>query len=436
MVMKTLAKLEISPPIGALNRLLDFGLPLGIIGGKNLKYILSDLPVCAMEMEEQEIEALARRVQTSPCIKMIESEGGLKLVASDDDGEWHFIYRTPGSTVSLLTIDDLTYDPASGEWTGDGRSIDDLNNATARIRDGMEIDSGTAFEFAALISMLDFKPHADSIERLTSVFSEVEARKLSRRFLGKILRKIVCGAKPSRGFLLLDAIGALDSFLPELATGKGLSQNRYHLHDIFYHSIFTCDAVPQPDLVIRLAGIFHDLGKVDTRRVRENGEATFHNHEIISSKISDRVLHRLGFDPLIIKRVRFLVRNHMFHYTDEWTDRAVRRFISKVGPDDLDDLITLRLADRKGSGKRSALPKAIRTMMRHIDDVRAREAELKITDLAIDGHTLMDMGMEPGPQMGAILKEMLHAVKTGAIANEESILREEAKRMILAGEHQ
>jgi hypothetical protein len=179
-----------------------------------------------------------------------------------------------------------------------------------------------------------------------------------------------------------------------------------------------------------LSGLFHDIGKVDTRRERSEGEVTFYNHEIVSAKHADHILKRFGFPYELRKRVRFLVRNHMFHYTSEWSDRAIRRFMRKVEPETLEDLITLRLADRKGSGKKQALPRAIRELIRHIEDVKEKEAELKVRDLAIDGHALMDLGMEPGPRMGEILNELLDRVKSGELENLEDLLKQEAKQIL------
>jgi hypothetical protein len=120
----------------------------------------------------------------------------------------------------------------------------------------------------------------------------------------------------------------------------------------------------------------------------------------------------------------------MFHYTSEWSDRAVRRFAEKVGNDTLNDLIQLRLADRVGSGKRQELPRAISELMRHIEEVKAKEAELKVTDLAVGGSHLMNLGIKPGPEMGHILKSLLIMVKNEEIPNEESALLKKIQETI------
>ncbi len=251
-------------------------------------------------------------------------------------------------------------------------------------------------------------------------------------FLRGCLTAICTGRRPSEGFFFLEKYGALDRFLPELAQARGVSQNRFHLYDVFDHSVFSLDAVSVPDLSIRLAALFHDLGKTATRRETENGEASFHNHELVSARLAVGILKRFGYPVPFGKKTVFLVRNHMFHYTDEWTDKAVRRFAAKTGTDSLNDLITLRLADRTGSGKKSDLPKAIQKLIRHIEEVQAKEAELKVRDLAVGGSDLMEMGVLPGPQMGQILKTLLELVKSEVIPNEKEPLTIKAKE-ILAG---
>ncbi|MCB1325246.1 MAG: HD domain-containing protein [Spirochaetales bacterium] len=358
-----------------------------------------------------------------------ESEAEVRLEIDTEDESKHTLLVRPymPEPAPAHTIDELVFDRVHNAWEGSEAGREDL--AARVLRASVEDASGPSFTLrtVARAALLDFEIEPALLARLKSAYRPEDMESLPRRFLRRQFRYILTGRKPSRAFLYLDELGMLDWFLPELAAARGLTQNRYHKHDIFLHSIYTCDAVPGPDLVLRLAGLMHDFGKVDTRREKPNGEATFHNHEVISARHVDRVLRRFGFDSALIKRVRFLVRNHMFHYTAEWTDRAIRRFMRKVPIDRLNDLISLRLADRKGSGKRQALPRAIKDLIRHMDEVRAREAELKVSDLAIDGHALMELGMPAGPRMGELLRALLEEVRTNAVQNEREALIERAR---------
>lgn len=240
---------------------------------------------------------------------------------------------------------------------------------------------------------------------------------------------LVMGKKPSSGFLALRDTGAIAWMMPELAQGFGLSQNEYHVHDIFFHSIFACDA-SNLDLALRLAGLLHDIGKFRTRRMGEDGQPTFHNHEVVGARQTVRILKRLGFDEPLIERVTFLVRHHMFHYTPEWTDQAVRKFMRRVSPEQMRDLIELRIADRKASGKRASVPRPVYDFLSHMERIRKEDMRMKVRDLAIDGHRLMQMGLEPGPAMGELLNALLQRVTSGELENEAEALELAAQALI------
>ena len=242
--------------------------------------------------------------------------------------------------------------------------------------------------------------------------------------------RILLGRRPSAGLLFLEKIGLLKEFIPELTAGKNLSQNRYHAYDIFEHSIRALDGVQKADLMIRWSALLHDIGKVPTRVEKVNGEATFHNHEMLSAKMVVPIMKRIGIPKNIGQRVRFLVRNHMFHYTKEWSDKAIKRFLRKIGSKNLEDLILLRLADRKGSGKKAAFPKGLQMLIEHIERVREGENKLKVKDLEISGYDLMELGIEPGPTMGRVLNTLLGEVENGDVPNKKEILKEKASKYL------
>ena len=406
------------------------------ISGESLPFVAAAHGTLVLRLDPKQFELLRTETREGDLrlpglFATHEGEVRLEVAISEDETKSTLLLRprTP-EPAPAHTIDELVFDRKRGLWIGNEVGVADL--AARTLRASYKGAPGPSFMLrtVARAALLDFEIEQGLLARLKSDYRREDMEGLPRRFLRRQFRYILTGRKPSRGFLYLDELGMLDWFLPELAAARGLTQNRYHKHDIFLHSIYTCDAVPGPDLVLRLAGLMHDFGKVDTRREKPNGEATFHNHEVISARHVDRVLRRFGFDSALIKRVRFLVRNHMFHYTAEWTDRAIRRFMRKVPVDRLNDLISLRLADRKGSGKRQALPRAIKDLIRHMDEVRAREAELKVSDLAIDGHALMELGMSAGPQMGELLRGLLEEVRTDALQNEREALIERAQSLM------
>ncbi len=237
------------------------------------------------------------------------------------------------------------------------------------------------------------------------------------------VQRIILSRSPGAGLRYLYHSGVLGVLLPEVASGAGLMQNRFHKYDIMEHLIRALDSVAVANETLRWAALLHDTGKVPTRREKANGEATFYNHEMESAKQVVPIMKRFGVDKETGKKVRFLVRHHMFHYTHEWTDKAIRRFLRKVPKEDMAMLVALRLADRRGSGKNTALPNSLIKMSEHIQEIQRQEQELKVRDLAINGYELMEMGFTAGPQMGLALKAALDAVKNGLITNEKDELK-------------
>lgn len=424
--------------------------------GQSLKYFRNSLPVATLLVDGPELAALRAAFPAGDAVRADDAllavrhgRGEVKLIldlpgtAADSSSrgglrlpprEFHVLvhdrqWAAGGAYLSLDRLEAAVFGAAAGRWDGAAEDLADLGAGRLRALGLDRLDTRDAFRCGALASMTDFELEGQTRERLAETYLPEAAAELDPRFMQKQFRKLVLGLRPSRGFETLRELGALDGLLPELAAGLGLAQNRYHKHDIYYHSIFACDSA-EPELALRLAALFHDLGKVDTRKEHENGEASFHNHEIVSTRHTENIMRRLQFPGALKKRVKFLVRNHMFHYTEAWSDRAVRRFMKRVSTDQLEDLISLRLADRKGSGKRSELPRAIKELMRHIGEIRAQEAELKIKDLAIDGHRLMELGLRPGPEMGRVLRDLLEAVKAGNLGNDAESLEAEARGML------
>ena len=280
-----------------------------------------------------------------------------------------------------------------------------------------------ACRFAAKLNFEIEEETFAAISRTLDVASRVSMERVREELVNLLETEL-----PSIGFERMRESGLLGLFLPELAAGYGLVQNKYHLYDIYYHSIYSCDAAPRTDTVLRLASLLHDLGKVPTRRSSSDGEYTFYNHEVIGGRIAKRVMRRLKFSNEEIERVSNLVVNHMFHYTDEWTDGAVRRFMRKVGVENLNDILEIRMADRRGNGMRDGMPQPIRELLRRIDRIKEAENAITVRDLDIDGYAVMDgFGIQPGPIIGHILNELLEMVLDDPDMNTREKLMEKAR---------
>ncbi len=235
--------------------------------------------------------------------------------------------------------------------------------------------------------------------------------------------KMLAAPHPRKAIELLDETHMLSWILPELLDAKGVQQGGHHTTDVWEHSLAALESCPSPQPLVRLATLIHDIGKPATYSV-QNGNPTFYNHEIVGSRIAKTVARRFKLSNSETDRLFILVRYHMFHYQPENTDASIRRFMRKVGLDNLDDILDLREGDRLGSGTRKTSWRLEEMKQRMIEQLHQPFA---ITDLAINGTDLMEqLGLKPGPQIGIILKTLFEEVLENPELNTKEILLEKA----------
>ena len=236
------------------------------------------------------------------------------------------------------------------------------------------------------------------------------------------LYKILASDHPAKGLYLLHKSGLMKYILPELEEGIGMKQKGMHRYEVFDHIIAAVQASADQEapFEVRLAALLHDIGKPRSMRIRD-GEPTFYSHEIISEKMAREILQRLKCSNEEIEKTAILIREHMFNYSDEWSDSAVRRFLLRVGRENLSYLFALRRADQMaidGKVDEESLKKLSERIQAEID----RGSALTIKDLKINGKDLMALGMKPGPEMGAKLSELLEMVLENPELNERETL--------------
>jgi len=256
-------------------------------------------------------------------------------------------------------------------------------------------------------------------------------RKVSAERVRDELRKLLLAPVPSVGIELMRATGLLAEVLPELMPTVGCQQNRYHKHDVYQHTLATLDAAI-PEFVVRMAALLHDLGKPRTQTPREDtpGEFSFFRHEQIGAELAATIGTRLKLPTNERDTICALVSGHMFFYTPEWTDGTVRRFVKRVGPALVPQLLALREADvasRDPGGDREKETRALRT---RIAQVAAADAALRVTDLAIDGKDVMRiLGIPPGRHVGEVLEALLEKVLDDPRLNEAETLERLVREM-------
>jgi tRNA nucleotidyltransferase (CCA-adding enzyme) len=225
------------------------------------------------------------------------------------------------------------------------------------------------------------------------------------------LIRIVMSDQPERGIELLRKAGLLKYIVPELEKGVGVSQNRHHIYTIYQHLILSLKfaARKKYGLEIRLAALFHDIAKPQTKE-GEGPKATFYNHDVLGAKFAVNILDRLKFPNKLIEKVALLIRNHMFVYdVEEVTEAGVRRLLRRVGLKNIDDLIKLRVADRLGSGCPKAVPYKLRHLQYVIEKVSQDPISAKM--LKVNGHDLIKLlKIEPGPRLGLLIEALLAEV--------------------------
>lgn len=221
----------------------------------------------------------------------------------------------------------------------------------------------------------------------------------------ELMRILAGAAPPSRAFRLMERLGLLVVLLPELAALRGVPQTKPLAGDALDHSLRAADALPAEDPVLRLAGLLHDLGKATTL-----GDGHFLEHERTGERLAAEVMLRLRAPRAEGTRVGRLVLHHMFTYTSDWTDAAVRRFVRRVGADLLADLFALRAADDAASGVNEPVDGGWHELRRRALDAIARDP-LEAKHLALTGDDLVaELGMRPGPAIGRLLAALLDAV--------------------------
>jgi tRNA nucleotidyltransferase (CCA-adding enzyme) len=242
------------------------------------------------------------------------------------------------------------------------------------------------------------------------------------------LARLILSNNPAEGIDMLHQTGLLNYVIPELEKGVGVKQNRHHIYTIYKHSLLSLKHCPSSKLEVRLAALFHDIAKPQTKR-GEGPDATFYNHDHVGARVVRKILKRLKFSNEIVEQVSLLIDNHMFYYNpDEVTKSSVRRLIQKMGLENMKDLIDVRIADRLGSGVPKAKPYKLRHLEYIIEKVSTDAVSVKM--LKINGNDLMkNLKIKPGPKIGAILDVLLSEVIEEAEKNNKEHLLKRAQEL-------
>jgi tRNA nucleotidyltransferase (CCA-adding enzyme) len=310
-------------------------------------------------------------------------------------------------------------DPFGGQRDLDARIVRAVGEPRERFNEDA-LRMLRAVRFATLLGFVIDPRTADAIRESAPL-----AKTLSGERIQQEMVKILSAPKPSVAFRMLSDLGLLAVFFPELEIAKTIPQDKAAAQDVFEHSIVTADATPPDDLVLRLAGLMHDIGKPETF-----ADGHFHQHEFVGEAKARDILRRWRFDKETITQVTRLIRNHMFWYQTDWTGSAVRRFVRKVGLENIPALFALRKADNIGSGARSPRMYVLEALWERVqEEIRAASA-FSLRDLAIDGNDVMaELRIPPSPRVGRILNELFERVTDDPTLNTRERLLELAREI-------
>lgn len=258
-------------------------------------------------------------------------------------------------------------------------------------------------------AQLDFNIEKETLAAIKKSAGLIEF--IAKERIRDELSKLLIADKAAEGIVAMQETGLLKFVLPEIEEGVGVGQNKHHIYSVFEHNWRSLEyaAKKKFPLDLRIASLLHDVGKPRTKK-GNGSDSTFYGHQVVGEKIALRLLDRLKYPKAMIEKIALLIREHMFVYDPESvTLRGVRRLISRVGQDNMGDLIKIREADRIGSGVPKAQPYRLRYLQAMIEKVKKDPIGPKM--IAANGTDIMkSLKIEPGPIVGYIIAILLEEI--------------------------
>jgi poly(A) polymerase/tRNA nucleotidyltransferase (CCA-adding enzyme) len=282
-----------------------------------------------------------------------------------------------------------------------------------------------AVRFATTLGFKIEKKTAEAISKNSHWLKMISKERIRDEFL-----KIIMAERAAEGIKLLRQTGLLKYIVPELEEGYKVTQNKHHIFECYEHYLRSLDFAAKKNFnkLVRLAALFHDIGKPRTKK-GEGPDATFYGHEIVGAKMTAQILNRLKFPKKEIEKITKLVRYHLFYYNpEEVGESSVRRLVRQVGPENMEELLQVRMADRIGSGCPKAEPYKLRHLRYLIE--RVSRDPISVKTLKINGEDVMKiLKISPGPKIGQILDILLGYVLEKPNKNEKNFLEKEILKL-------
>ena len=281
-----------------------------------------------------------------------------------------------------------------------------------------------ALRFSATLGFEVEKDTFDAIKELSHTLEKISSERIYSELI-----KLLTSDSPQK---IRDCYltGLTKVFMPEYDAIVGVPQNNpHHCFDVEEHTLKVMENVPC-EKVIRLAALFHDMGKPACHTVDEKGIDHFHGHQAVSEELSKKILKRLKCDNDTISKVSLLVFYH--DVRTEAERRPVRRLINRIGAENIESLLMLQTADTLAQSDymREDKLKRIEELRVLAQEIADKGEAVNLKGLAVDGNDLKKLGFKPGRTLGAALKTLLEQVLDEPELNNRDYLLKEAARLL------
>jgi len=338
-----------------------------------------------------------------------------------------------------FTINALAYRISSGELVDLFGGIDDLTAKRLRTVGNPEErfaeDALRMMRAVRLAAELDFVIDSETTAAIFKNSQQLSLISIER--VAAEFERIVSSPTPMQGIIFLEKLCLLHQFIPEFRAAMGCEQGGIHAYDVYEHLLRTMQAAADKDfsLTMRLAALFHDIAKPQTRREGgKNKRYTFFGHEVVGARMAKTIMERLKMPREMIDQVVALVRWHMFFSDpDQITLSAVRRTIARIGEDQIENLLNLRVCDRIGTGRPKEQPFRFRKYKAMVDEALRDPISVKL--LKITGDKIMEIsGEKPGKKLGYVLHALLEEALDDASRNTEEYLEKRSLELLKLSE--
>lgn len=322
-----------------------------------------------------------------------------------------------------LTLDTISYplkivDPYRGQEDLKNKIIRAVGDANERFSE----DALRMMRAVRFATLLDFEIEEQTLEAIKKNVKNL--LRVSKERVREELFKVVASENVDVGMRLFRETGLLTVFLPELDVCFSVEQKspkRHHIYDVGTHCVMSAKFCPSKNVIVKFATMLHDIGKAKVANVTNEGVRTFYNHEVVGSRIVNKICDRFHLSRNQKEKMFLLVRWHQFSVGEDQTDSAVRRFIKNVGIENVEDMMDLRVGDRLGGGLQQPESWRLKLFRQRIKDVLKQPFTVK--DLKIDGNDVMrELDLKPGPRVGQILNKLFEEVASDKEKNSKDYL--------------